>query len=316
MRCLMIEFYQPHREDLWFKEQLLSDEATMSYNHAYGGTIEFPKERWAVWYERWIERPEGKRFYRYLRSEEVFVGEAAFRLEEDRGIYLADVIVYAPYRGRGFGRQALCLLCEEAQKRGITELYDEIASDNPSLRLFLSCGFEEVERSKKSVLVRKKLSPTENIMKYQKIENDTEKQAIARLILEDLTDWFGIGEAREAYIRDSAGKDFFCAFHEGQPVGFLYLQETGRDTVELAVMGVKKDFHRRGIGRTLVWMARDCACEKGYSFLQVKTVRMGKYREYDETNRFYLALGFKEFEVFPLLWDEKNPCQIYVMALR
>lgn len=26
--------------------------------------------------------------------------------------------------------------------------------------------------------------------------------------------------------------------------------------------------------------------------------------------------GFKEFEVFPTLWDEQNPCQIYVMALK
>lgn len=50
--------------------------------------------------------------------------------------------------------------------------------------------------------------------------------------------------------------------------------------------------------------------------MQVKTVQMGRYDEYDRTNRFYLALGFKEFEVFPTLWDEWNPCQIYVMALR
>lgn len=28
-----------------------------------------------------------------------------------------------------------------------------------------------------------------------------------------------------------------------------------------------------------------------------------------------LPLGFKEFEVFPTLWDEWNPCQIYAMAL-
>ena len=66
----------------------------------------------------------------------------------------------------------------------------------------------------------------------------------------------------------------------------------------------------------LARQAKECAREKGYSFLQVKTVRMGQYPEYDETNHFYLALGFKEFEVFPLLWDEKNPCQIYVMTLR
>lgn len=27
-------------------------------------------------------------------------------------------------------------------------------------------------------------------------------------------------------------------------------------------------------------------------------------------------VGFKEFEVFPTLWDEANPCQVYVMALK
>ena len=62
--------------------------------------------------------------------------------------------------------------------------------------------------------------------------------------------------------------------------------------------------------------AKQRAKELGYSFLQVKTVQMGKYPEYDATNRFYLALGFREFEVFPTLWDEWNPCQIYVMSLK
>ena len=49
--------------------------------------------------------------------------------------------------------------------------------------------------------------------------------------------------------------------------------------------------------------------------MQVKTVRMGMYEDYDRTNRFYRSLGFKEFEVFENYWDEANPCQIYVMAL-
>lgn len=43
---------------------------------------------------------------------------------------------------------------------------------------------------------------------------------------------------------------------------------------------------------------------------------MGKYKEYDQTNLFYQSLGFKEFEVFPTLWDDKNPCQVYVMTLK
>lgn len=147
------------------------------------------------------------------------------------------------------------------------------------------------------------------------ITDDAEKQAIARSILEALPDWFGIPEAREEYVRSSAGKPFLCAYEGSRPVGFLYLNQTGRDTAELAVIGVLKEHHREGIGRRLVEAAKRAACEKGCSFLQVKTVQMGKYEAYDKTNLFYISLGFQEFEVFPTLWDERNPCQIYVMAL-
>ena len=80
-------------------------------------------------------------------------------------------------------------------------------------------------------------------------------------------------------------------------------------------MGVLKEYHRKGVGKALFEEAKKAAVRAGYSFLQVKTVQMGKYADYDATNRFYLALGFKEFEVFPTLWDEWNPCQVYVMAL-
>ena len=146
--------------------------------------------------------------------------------------------------------------------------------------------------------------------------NAEEKRRIARLILEALTDWFGIPEARENYIRESADEIMVASFENDAPNGFLCLKETGKDTLELAVMGVLKEHHRKGIGRKLFEAAKEIAIEKSYSFLQVKTVQMGKYEEYDRTNLFYLALGFKEFEVFPTLWDECNPCQIYVMSLK
>ena len=152
-------------------------------------------------------------------------------------------------------------------------------------------------------------------MDILEITKDTEKKNITRYILEALPDWFGIAEAREEYIADSAGKIFFCAYKDEKPVGFLYMKQTGKDTAELAVMGVLKEYHRAGIGKALFKYAKNVISEKGYSFMQVKTVQMGKYEDYDRTNRFYLSLGFKEFEVFPTLWDEQNPCQVYVMAL-
>lgn len=152
-------------------------------------------------------------------------------------------------------------------------------------------------------------------MEIQQVKTPAEKQQITRQILEALTDWFGIPESREAYIADSADCPFYAACDAGRPIGFLCLKETGKDTAELHVLGVLKEYHRQGVGRALFARARKAAAESGYSFLQVKTVQMGCYPEYDSTNRFYLALGFKEFEVFPTLWDEANPCQVYVMSL-
>ena len=148
------------------------------------------------------------------------------------------------------------------------------------------------------------------------VTDKTEKQTISRAILEALPDWFGIPEAREEYVIASADEPMIASFDGEEPVGFLSLKQTGRDTVELAVMGVLKEYHRRGIGKSLFAEAKRFAEESGYSFMQVKTVQMGRYPEYDSTNLFYLSLGFKEFEVFPTLWDERNPCQIYVMALK
>ena len=147
------------------------------------------------------------------------------------------------------------------------------------------------------------------------ITNPAEKQAIARNVLEALTDWFGIEESREEYISGSADWTFLAAREHNSIVGFLCLKETGNATVELAVMGILKEHHRRGIGRRLVKKAKEVAKSEGYEFMQVKTVKMGVYEDYDKTNLFYISCGFKELEVFPLLWDEWNPCQVYVMSL-
>jgi GNAT superfamily N-acetyltransferase len=147
------------------------------------------------------------------------------------------------------------------------------------------------------------------------IENQEEKSNIARYILEALPEWFGIEAAREEYIEESRHQYFIAAVENDIPIGFLCLKGTGKDTYEIAVMGVKKEYQHVGIGKQLFVAAKQYAKQQGISFLQVKTVAMGHYEEYDQTNKFYLSLGFKEFEVFPTLWDKHNPCQVYVMAI-
>ena len=151
-------------------------------------------------------------------------------------------------------------------------------------------------------------------MNIRKITKPEEKQQITRIILEALPEWFEIEESRESYIRESAAQPMFAAFVAEQPAGFICLKQTGDVTAEIAVTGVRKEYHRQGIGKALFEAAKQYAAAAGFRFLQVKTVKMGMYPEYDATNRFYLSVGFREFEVLPL-WDEANPCQIYIMGL-
>lgn len=152
---MTLTLYKPEYSDLWFKELMLSDEETMSYNHAWGGTISFPKERWASWYERWIVNPE-KRFYRYLKNEkDEYIGEIAYHFDDEINGYLADVIIFSKYREKGYGTLALSMLCSNAKENGIDELYDDIAVDNSAINLFLKLGFIEEYRTDKTVVLKK-----------------------------------------------------------------------------------------------------------------------------------------------------------------
>ena len=150
----------------------------------------------------------------------------------------------------------------------------------------------------------------------RRVTEPAEKTRIAREILEALTEWFEVPEYREEYIRESGSWIFFAAEENGKETGFLCLKETGKPTVELAVMGVRKEYHRHGTGKALFEAAKEYAAAAGYEFMQVKTVETGHYEEYDRTNLFYRSLGFQELEVIPAIWGENNPCQIYVMSLK
>ena len=153
----MLELYKPQIEDLWFRKTFLSDPETMAYNNAWGGVIAFPEEKWPQWYARWVGSPGGARFYRYIRDDAKFVGEVAWHRDTERDICLADVIVPAAYRGQGYGRAGLRLLCATAKEAGIDALYDDIARDNPAIALFLSEGFVEEYRTDAIIMLKKQL---------------------------------------------------------------------------------------------------------------------------------------------------------------
>ncbi len=80
--------------------------------------------------------------------------------------------------------------------------------------------------------------------------------------------------------------------------------------------GRKKTWQHQGIGTLLIEQAKRWGRDHRYSFLHVKTVAEGWYEEYDQTNRFYQKCGFQKLEVLPDLWDENNPCQIYILTIK
>jgi len=154
----MLTLCKPRFEDLRFRQMMLADEETMSYNRAWGGTIPWPESEWKAWYDRWIVNPEGRRYYRYLKDRDSqFVGEIAYRFDDSMQQYIANVIVYFPYRRQGYGGEALDLLCRAAKDNGISVLYDDIAIDNPAVRLFFKKGFTEEYRTEEKIVLRKEL---------------------------------------------------------------------------------------------------------------------------------------------------------------
>ena len=154
---VMLELVIPSVDDMWFREKLLADKETMTYNHAWGGTIPFPKENWQEWYQHWIVNHENLRYYRYLKNENAFVGEIAYHYDPEYDGYVASVIIFSEYRRRGYGAEGLRMLCSVAKENSIEVLYDDIAIDNPAIHMFLKNGFKEDYRTEEKIILKKEL---------------------------------------------------------------------------------------------------------------------------------------------------------------
>jgi len=152
-------------------------------------------------------------------------------------------------------------------------------------------------------------------IKIEEVIDKQLKEAISKEILSDLPEWFGLPQSTKEYIHQAAKHPFWVAKNKKQILGFISMRETSIDCAEIYCMGVKKEFHRKGIGSLLVEALEASAIQK-YSYLQVKTVTQGHYKEYDRTIAFYKNMGFKKMEVFPFLWDEWNPCLVMVKKIR
>ena len=143
------------------------------------------------------------------------------------------------------------------------------------------------------------------------------RQCECEAILRSLPDWFGIESAIVQYVRDIETLPTFLALDErGQAVGFMSVRKHFPHAADLHVLAVRQEQHRHGVGRELLRCVETWLRAEGVRFLQVKTLApTAKYEPYERTRRFYEAMGFTALEIFPTLWDAKNPCLIMIKGL-
>ncbi len=154
-----LELYIPKLDELWFYQQMMADSETMSYNanwdvsydgyHRDTGCIDFPKSQWADWYEHWVGH-EPERFYAYIKrcSDGAWIGDVNFHYTSDKDWWDMGIVIYAPYRNKGYSTPALKLLLDRAFRVcGISRIHNdfEVARNEISAwQCHLNAGFRDM----------------------------------------------------------------------------------------------------------------------------------------------------------------------------
>ena len=154
------------------------------------------------------------------------------------------------------------------------------------------------------------------MIEFREILSTDEKSKICNDILRALPNWFGVESSIVDYVEQVRTMPFYAAFDKADSIGFLAVKVHNSFTAEVCVMGVLEEYHRQEIGRTLVTLCEKFCKENKMEFLTVKTLdEPGDSESYDKTRQFYFSMGFKPLEVFPLYWDEDNPCLLMAKCL-
>lgn len=128
-----------------------------------------------------------------------------------------------------------------------------------------------------------------------KIQGITKNKAqICESILRSLPEWFGIEQSLKQYVKDARSRPMFVSKEGDAITGFLTLTLHNEFTAEIHVMGIKREHHRKGIGKALVEHAVSYLSKRNCEFFTVKTLSPSRdCPEYERTRQFYLALGFR-----------------------
>ena len=144
-----LELYIPQQNDGWFYVEMLSDPETMAYNAPWfppDGCIPNAEDEWNELYSTW-NLPESGKFYAYLkrRSDGRFVGDVNYHYDPAADRYDMGIVIYAPERGNGYGKQGLLLLLDRAFRAdGIPGLHNDFETTrDAAYKIHKAVGFRE-----------------------------------------------------------------------------------------------------------------------------------------------------------------------------
>jgi GNAT superfamily N-acetyltransferase len=136
-------------------------------------------------------------------------------------------------------------------------------------------------------------------------------------LLATVPEWFGIPASNASYLRNLSTLPSWLALSETQVVGAITLEKHFPTSYEVHFMAVRRDHHRRGVGRALLSHLESEAVLRGARWLHVKTLAPSDPDEfYARTRAFYQAMGFSPLFASDLLFgDPGNPALVLVKVL-
>lgn len=147
----------------------------------------------------------------------------------------------------------------------------------------------------------------------KEIADESKKSEVTNYILRELPEWFGIEKSIVEYVENVKDRDFFAVYDNESPVGFVCLKYNNAYTAEVYVMGILKEYHKKGIGKQLILKCEEKAKLNNIKYLMVKTLGESHSDEnYKKTRLFYNKVGFYPLEEIKEIWGKENPCLIMV----
>jgi GNAT superfamily N-acetyltransferase len=132
-------------------------------------------------------------------------------------------------------------------------------------------------------------------------------------VIHQLSDWFGVEASNQAYVAALGRLPTFLVEDGKSVIGFIALEETSVEAVEIHVLAVVPNRHRAGIGRALVSHAEDWVRSRRSSILHVKTLGPSHPDPfYARTRSFYQALGFRTVFETTAFCGPRNPTLVLV----